>query len=174
MNRREFLKGTAAAGTAAAVLPAMGSEKNLPDVLSGPIKPFIPKDPDLLMQLCERIDKQVARAHHAMRVVGKFSDEEVCQVDKWIRKEQEMKKHLRRDSWIIDPHTGRKRKTSIWQIPREIFIWPTISNVVPLDQVPIRGGREERIRIWDAICVSLKTIHDGFDLLGIDTWWENA
>jgi hypothetical protein len=48
-----------------------------------------------------------------------------------------------------------------------------VTNVISLDQFPQHGSREDRIRIWDAICVSLRTIHDGFDLLAVDTWWED-
>jgi hypothetical protein len=159
------------------MLPAIKSEERKPDVLDGPIKPFIPKDPKMLHQFCERINKQQDRACNALKVVGKFSDEEVQKVRKWICKYQDRMRFLQRDMCkLVSEGVGepvRMETENRSYYPRDIFVWPTVSNVVPLGQFPIHGSREDKIRIWDAICVSLRTIHDGFALLAIATWWED-
>ena len=161
MKRRDFI-GTAAAGTAAAVLPAIaiGSEEksSIPGV-------FTPKDPKAMDELCARINKQHDRACNALNVVGKFSPLEVQVVRKWICKYQERMKFLKRTY----PWEGVEHQMS----PRDIFLMPDIPSVIPLGTTVVQGGYENRVRIWDAICVSLRTAHDGFDLLAIDTWWED-
>jgi hypothetical protein len=161
MKRREFLQSTGAV----AAVPLLGiSSRGIGEPKSDIPDP-IPKDPAKLEDLCERINKMHDRACNALKVVGRFSDEEVQKVRKWICKYQDRMKFLKRTY----PWDGREHRMS----PREIFLMPDIPSVIPLGVNMVPGGREDRIRIWDAICISLRTIHDGFDLLAIDTWWED-
>jgi len=93
------------------------------------------------------------RARRALRFVGNFSDKQVELIYKWICKYQDRMKLL--DGYYT---------------AREVFINKCI---IVYDPFACVVSREERVQIWDAICVSLRTQYDGFDLLAIDTWWKD-
>ena len=161
MNRRDFIATSVAVGISARGVSPKPEELDEPINMTPPEGRTSKRD---ILEAIEknriRIRKKEDRARFALKFIGEFTDEEVEVIRGRICKREE--------------HKDMDSSRSFYLKPRAIFIHGYLVHDDDGKWVAT-ASMTERIRIWDAICVSFKTCsYDGFDLLGIDTWWEKC